>query len=404
MNSKPTATEDLFAEPYDFSLVLGGPLYQVYRRARLSGGALELLRRRVVVICLFAWLPLLALAAMEGHAWGGTVRVPFLLDAHANARFLVALPLFIIAELSVHRRMRTVVRQFIERGLVPEPAWPRFDAALASALRLRNSGVAELLLLAFVYLVGVLVLWRTQWALRVTTWYAVPAGDAIRPTLAGWWLMVVSLPLFQFILLRWYYRLIIWARFLWQVARIDLRLQPSHPDRAGGLGFLAQVVMAFAPLLLGQGALIAGWMAGRIFFAQATLTQFRIELLVAVVVLLLFVLGPLVVFAPQLERAKRAGLREYGVLASLYVREFDRKWLRGGASADEPLTGSPDIQSLADLGNSFAIVRSMRLVPFGKETLILLAAMVLLPVLPLTLTMIPLDEVLSRLLKVVFCR
>jgi hypothetical protein len=269
-------------------------------------------------------------------------------------------------------------------------------------LRLRNSGVAELLLLALVYLVGVLVLWRTQWALRVTTWYAAPVGDAIRPTLAGWWLMVVSLPLFQFILLRWYYRLIIWARFLWQVARIDLRLQPSHPDRAGGLGFLAQVVMAFAPLLLGQGALIAGWMAGRIFFAQATLTQFRIELLVAVVVLLLFVLGPLVVFAPQLERTKRAGLREYGVLASLYVREFDRKWLRGGASADEPLTGSPDIQSLADLGNSFAIVRSMRLVPFGKDTLILLAAMVLLPVLPLTLTMIPLDEVLSRLLKVVF--
>lgn len=148
--------------------------------------------------------------------------------------------------------------------------------------------------------------------------------------------------------------------------------------------------------------MIAGWLAGRIFFEQATLPQFRIELLVAVVVLLLFVLGPLLVFAPQLERTKRAGLREYGVLASRYVREFDRKWLHGGASAEEPLTGSPDIQSLADLGNSFAIVRSMRLVPFGKDTLILLAAMVLLPVLPLTLTMIPLEEVLNRLLKAVF--
>ena len=74
--------------------------------------------------------------------------------------------------------------------------------------------------------------------------------------------------------------------------------------------------------------------------------------------MLCLVFGPLLVFAPQLAQAKRTGLREYGTLAERYVREFDAKWLRGGAPAGEPLVGSADIQSLADLGNSFEVVRT----------------------------------------------
>ncbi len=402
MQSGQTATERLFQEPYDFSLVLGGPLFQIYRRAHLTGDALELLHRRVIVICLFAWLPPLVLSVLEGHAWGGTVDVPFLWDVHAHGRFLVALPLFILAELMAHQQLRALVRQFINRGLVPETGQARFDAALSSAFRMRNSVVAEVLLILFVYLVGVLVVWRTQAALPVTTWYGSPEGGRMHPTMAGWWLILISLPLFQFILLRWYYRLFIWAQFLWRVARIELKLVPTNPDQAGGLGFLALTVLAFAPLLLGQSALMASWIASRIFFANAKLLEFKLDLLIFVAFMLLLVVGPLLVFAPQLERARRAGLREYGSLASGYVREFERKWLRGGASPNELLLGNPDLQSLADLGNSFDRVREMKLVPFGKDTLIRALVLVLLPVLPLTLTMISLDELLSRVLKVIF--
>ena len=103
MKAQTPAPGSLAAEPYDFSLVLGGPLYQLFRRAHLSGDTLELLRRRVVVIALFAWLPLLALSALEGHAWGGGVTMPFLFDVDSQVRFLVALPLFVVAELVVHR-------------------------------------------------------------------------------------------------------------------------------------------------------------------------------------------------------------------------------------------------------------------------------------------------------------
>ena len=247
----PAGGETPPQDPYDFSVVLGGPLYQIVRRAHLSGDALDLLRRRIVVIPLFAWLPLLILSALAGRAWGDAVRVPFLADIEVHARFLLALPLLIVAELVVHQRMRPVVRQFLERGLIPDTSRARFNAAVASALRLRNSVVAEVLLIAFVYLVGILYVWPRYIALDVATWYAVPVGGSRQLSPAGWWFGYVSLPLFQFMLLRWYFRLFVWIRFLWQVTRCELSLVPTHPDRAGGLGFLSLTVIAFAPLRAG---------------------------------------------------------------------------------------------------------------------------------------------------------
>ncbi len=389
------------AEPPDFSLILGGPLYQLLRRAHLSGDALELLTRRVTVLSLLTWVPLLLLSAAEGRAWGDSVKIPFLFDVDVHARFLLALPLFVVAEIVVHQRMRPVVSAFLKRGLIPDAGRAQFDAAIAGALRLRNSIAAELLLIALVYGVGVLVVWRNSAAIDVATWYAEAGGGRLQPTWAGWWFGLVSLPIFQFILFRWYFRLAIWARFLWQVSRINLQLIPTHPDRAGGLGFLSVITQAFAPLLAGQGVLLAGVIANKIFHAGAKLVDFKMEIVALVGVMLFFVVAPLLVFVPLMARAKRAGLSDYGGLAQRYMREFDHKWLRGGAPPDEALLGSADIQSLADMGNSFEVLKEMKLVPFGKEMVIQLAVISLLPAAPLILTVIPLAALLDRFLQVV---
>jgi hypothetical protein len=181
-----------------------------------------------------------------------------------------------------------------------------------------------------------------------------------------------------------------------------LSLIPTHPDRVCGLGFLSNTVYAFAPLAVAHGGLLAGLIATRIFYLEAALPQFKIEIAVLVVFLLCIVLGPLLLFAPQLAEVKRRGEREYGTLAERYVREFDAKWLRGGVSADEPLVGSGDIQSLADLSNSFEVVRTMRVVPVTKEAILRLVAAALAPVVPLVLTMMPLEELLKRLIGIVF--
>jgi hypothetical protein len=396
-----TATPRPGNDPYDFSVVLGGPLFQLIRRARLSGDALELLRRRIIVITLFAWLPLLVLSVVSGHAWGPEVRVPFLKDIEVHARLLVALPLLILAELVVHQRMRPVVRQFLERDLIAPSSRARFDELLPSAMRLRNSVTAEVVLITLIY-VGVVFVFPQYGILRVPTWYSTPVeGGGHRFFAAGWWYVYVSVPLFQFFLFRWYFRLAIWVRFLWQTSRCELRLVPTHPDRAGGLSFLSGTAVGFAPLLAAHGALLSGFMANRIFFQGATLPDFKIEIAVVLVFLLIGVMGPLLFFVPDLAWARRLGLREYGTLAQRYVREFDDKWLRGGATAGEPLVGSADIQSLADLNNSYDVIRSMSPVPFTRQAVIQLAVIALVPVSPLLLTMISLDELLKRLLEIV---
>jgi hypothetical protein len=341
------------------------------------------------------------LSALEGQALSGKAAVPFLLDLEVHIKFLGVLPLLIISELVVHQRMRFVVKQFLERNLIPESAVTRFDAAIASAFRLRNSVLAEVLLIAFVYVVGILIVWRQYTALATATWYAVPTGEGLKLSFSGVWYGYVSLPIFQFLLIRWYFRIFIWTRFLWKVSRIDLSLIATHPDRVCGLGFLSNTVYAFVPLAVAHGALLAGNIANRIFYLGATLTQFKAEIVVLVLFVLCLVLGPLLLFAPQLAEAKRKGNREYGTLAERYVREFDTKWLRGGAPSDEPLVGSGDIQSLADLSNSFEVVRTMRIAPITKEAILRLVAATLVPVVPLALTMMPLEELLKKLIGIV---
>src|SRR5687767_12353824 len=276
--------EPFIMNPADFSLVLGGPLFQLWQRTRLAGDALQLLHRRIVVLTALAWAPLMALTLVEGNAWSG-VALPFLKDVELQVRLLVAVPMLIVAELVVHRRMRPVVGQFVDRGLIPESARETFHDAVASAMRLRNSVWAELLLIAVVYVVGVGFTWQTQ-TLDMPSWRGATVDGVFQPSLAGWWLGLVSLPVFQFLWLRWYFRLFIWARFLWQVSRIDLKFMPMHPDRCGGLGFLAGVSQAFVPVLLAQGVLLAGMIANRIFYAGATLPEFKVELIGLVAVML----------------------------------------------------------------------------------------------------------------------
>ena len=394
--------DDISPGRQDFSLVLGGPLFQLLRRTHLAGDALELLRQRILLIPLLAWLPLLVLSLIEGEALGGRSAVPFLLDIEVHVRFLVALPLLIVAELVVHQRMRFVVRQFLERNLIPQNALPRFEEAIASAFRMRNSVLAEVLLIAFVYVVGILLIWRHYLALSTDTWYAVPTAEGLKLSITGAWYGYVSLPIYQFLLVRWYYRIFIWTRFLWQVSRIELSLIPTHPDRVGGLGFLANTAYAFMPLAVAHGAMLAGPIANRIFYLGAALPEWKVEIAVMVVFLLCLVLGPLLVFSPQLAQAKRTGNREYGALAERYVREFDAKWLRGGAPANEPLVGSGDIQSLADLVNSFEVVRTMQLAPITRDAFIRLVAATLIPVVPLLLTMMPFEELVGKLLGILF--
>ena len=178
------------------------------------------------------------------------------------------------------------------------------------------------MLIATVYGVGILIVWRHFTSLDAATWYARRCRCRLEAfTRPGMWYGYVSLPLFQFLLCRWSFRIAIWARFLFQVSRIELSLVPTHPDLLGGMGFLGETVRAFALIGLAHGALLAGQLVNRILFLGAELPDYKLAVLAVILFLLMIVLGPLLVFAPQLTAARQVGLREYGTLAERYVRQ-----------------------------------------------------------------------------------
>jgi hypothetical protein len=385
----------------DFSLVSGGLLFQLFRKTHLSGDKPRLVLRRILVVLCLVWLPLLILSALAGSALNGAINVPFLRDFDVNIRFLIALPILLAAEVAVDSSISPALQRFITRHIVLEEDSPAFSAAVQSATRLRNSFAVEITLIIVVYTAGHW-LWLTRVALGDTTWYGTLQGTHPHLTAAGYWYVFFSVPVFRFIVARWYLRLFIWFQLLWRISKLNLQLQPPHPDRAGGLNFLGTASYAFAPILVAQGSVLAGMFADRVVLERQPFLDFKVTAASLAIFWVLALLAPLAAFTPHLYRAKREGRSEYGSLASQYLTAFKAKWIDGRAPKNDQLLGTSDIQSLADLVNSYDAVRRMRLVPFGLQEVTILAALTLAPLLPLMLTVYSLDQLVGRVLKMMF--
>jgi hypothetical protein len=310
---------------------------------------------------------------------------------------LLVIPLLLLAGMVAENRIRPTIKQFVTHDLVPEAKIDRFDRAIDSAYRRGDSIVADIVILVVIFGATSAIVWQTYTGLGTSAWYA--NGSSLTP--AGLWYVYVSLPIFQFILLRWYYRLFIWARFLRDVSKLDLQLIPTHPDRIGGLGFLIVGTQALALFAMGHGALLTGYLATRVLIRGTPLTNFKGEAAVMVVFVLLITIAPLMTFFRPLILARRRGILEYGALASHYVYQFDRKWF-SGPTHEEPLVGSADIQSLADMGGSYDLVQNMRSLPITPQLIMVFAIATLLPSAPLILTIMPLSEILKKLVGILF--
>jgi hypothetical protein len=346
-------------------------------------------------------MPLVVLSSANGDFLNGAINLSLARDIEAHTRFLIAVPALIFAERFVRSRVDPLIPRFAARRIISVDDLPRFQADVKAAVRARDSIVVEAILLVAVYTLGIWF-WRSQLATPGVTWYARPDSSGVHLTPAGYWQMLVSIPMCQFLLLRWYVRIGIWLRLLWQISRLPLCLSAAHPDRSGGIGFVSGSYFAFGAVLFAQSALCSGLIARRILFEGQTLLSFKTEIAGFLLLCTAFVFAPLLMFTTALSRARRTGLAEYGLLANRYVFGFRTRWIEGGEPDPSDLLGTSDIQSLADLSNSYAIVREMRVTPFGNGEVVRLGAMVAAPFAPLLLTMFSVDEILARIIKMVF--
>lgn len=379
-----------------FSLTASGLFDRMFGRRRFVTADSKRLELRAVSAALVAWVPLAVAVLLTG---GGSeeVSIRFIEDIETHVRLLVVLPLLIFAERVIGHRTKTVADTFLTSSLIPEEDLPGFRSAVSGVKRLLDSIFVELILLALAYTLFWLG-FRTRMRHEINWFDAGSAGEGL--TAAGWWYVLVG-PIVGFLFFRWMWRYGVWTWFLYRVARLDLRLVGTHPDRAGGLGFVKIGHAAFGAVFFTASCIVAGVIANEIFNHGASLVTFQTPIIAFVLIAIGLGLAPLLVFRRPLVRAKRLWTIEYSKMATHYVQKFERKWLSGRAASDEELTISADLQGLADLGGSLDRLGEMSRYFFDVKTATVFAIAVLLPFVPLVLTVVPLEEFFMLALKVV---
>lgn len=355
----------------------GGPLRLLEARCHLTRP-----RSQIAVALAATWLPIVALGIATELATGH--RVWLLHDAAMHVRFLVATPLLLFLDRVFPRACTQVIDQLHRNGFIPEAESPRFVRLLVRTRRLSELWLPEIALA-----IGALVLGASTLVTNMPVGgMRVTAGH----TPSDWWYALVGLPLFEFLVFRSLWRWLIWVRFVFGLSRIDLDLDPTHPDRRGGISILRKPSLAYcAMLLFALSAVLSAAWGDR--FEFVSWTSFVPILLVIAVIAILVAFAPLLAFALQLHRARVAAVDALGGLAARNGRWFRDRWISSDAGE---VIGSGEIQSLAAIGATYReTVKQMRVVLFDKKDLISVLLATLLPVVPSMLAQIPYDEWLA---------
>lgn len=379
----------------------GGPIFHFFQYVRSRSRILTYLPGQIWIVALLAWLPLLPLILLNTDLFDNA-QIPFIFDIELHLRLLLVVPLLIAAEKYAHGKLSPLVEEFISSGLIATEQLSDYQEILKSTNRLLNSYVVEILIL--ISTVTILHLfWVTDLTPEVSTWYAIKTGASTVFSPAGYWYAFISLPLLRFLLLRWYFRIFVWYRFLWKVSRLPLKINSLHPDKVGGLGILDDKLLGMLPVWVCHSLFLSALIANRIWHANASLTQFIPEIIALLLILLIVILLPVTFFMPALFKNKTSSLIKFGSFAGNYVEQFWSKWVSNDQHRqNSDLLGNSDIQALADFGSSYDNVLNTRILIVRKDILVGLVIALAAPLLPLALFIYPADEIIKRLIYVIF--
>jgi hypothetical protein len=384
-----------------FSLVQGDPPYQIQQRLGLVPRRGLGIPRRILFFILLTWAPIMIWAIVNRRLFPGIATEPLLQHFGVHVRCLVAIPLFIAAEAVAEAISQRIFPYFVTSGIVTEALESRFVAILRQAGRWRDSWLAWGVLAAL----AVLLAWRFTGAddalhADALSWAVSGETGRLRLGFGGWWYLVVVRPVFTFFLLHWVWRLFIVAVVSWRIAHLELRLVPTHPDGAGGLGFLEQAPLAFSPIILALSAVLASHWAHQILYHQADIHALTLPLGVFVAVLLVIFLGPFLLFSAPLRRLKRRSLLAYGALVGQHGWLVQQRWILGEPVEDKGLLEAPELGPVADTIAMYEAVKRIKPVPLGKQSLVAILAPALLPMILVFAIKVPVKETLLKLLGV----
>jgi hypothetical protein len=376
----------------DLSLIRGGPFYRAQRAARLIRRDEWNHVRRLAFAIALGWLPLVLITVFSHPE----ALMSLLRDYRVHSRMLIAIPALLIGEFLLESRFRMVVEHVRRASLLEGSELARLDDTIRWIRRLRDSVLPELTILILIITHGAVAF---KWQVDTTSWLAQGAGSEFHLTSAGWYAVVVSATMFQFFLGLALWKWLLWTLFAFRLSTLNLKLAPTHPDGHGGLGFLGLTPIAFTPTAFAATAVIAGTWRHEILHHGANLMSFKLPAIVLAVIVALIALAPLLFFIPRLAGLRYDGILDYGVLAQIQVRSFHEKWVVRGAGHEREFPDAPEGRALASFGQSYQRLEKMNPFPADKGALVTLALSVVVPMLPLILSVIPVATVLKLLLK-----
>ena len=393
MNQPESQADDL-----RFSLVRGDRWFRVQRAIGLIPSTGLGIARRCLVFALVTWLPIAIWALLWQRAFPGEIDEPLLRHFGVHVRCLLAIPLFIVAEAAGHLIPQRLVPYFVSSGLVADEVRPRFVQILRAVERLRDAWPVWAGMLAFTLLF--VSVEHDPKHLHELIWAS--AGKAAGSAWLGfgaWWFLFVVRPVFIMLLLAWLWRLVICAVLLWRISRLPLLLVPTHPDRAGGLGFLEEMPLIFSPVVFAMSAVIASRWGHDVLYHDVDVHSLMIPVALFVVAMLVLYLGPLALFLRSLLRFKRQALLEYGALVGQHGRLVRKRWIAQEPVAESPLLQAAELGPVIDTVSMYEVVASIRPSPIGKRSLAAIVLPALLPMIPVFAIQIPVKEMLLKLLK-----
>jgi len=351
----------------------------------------DVVRKSLLMIAI-GWLPIELFTALELREPSGQLGFWTVMSIHV--RYLIAIPLFFTAEAMLERCCRSAIACISEGASVRSTRESVLSLA-REAEQARSSPVSELVLLASVL------------AIHASIWYFTGRAALVHdyppsrtPTLGIAWYALLSLPLFNFLLLRSLRQWFIWTQLLWRISRLPMRLVPTHPDHSGGLGHLAEPTYGVALLLAGMSAVVAASWGSAVAYGHIEPTSFALRIVIMILFGELVALGPLVPFTGLLWSARLEGSDPYSGFAATYTRLFELRWV---ATRDQNgLLGTNDISALADLISSYESLHRLRVVPFGREHVLVVFVAIIVPMLPLPLiaSNLSISEAMNHLVEV----
>ncbi len=387
------ATAELPTPPSaEVSFVRGGPCYRAQRAIGLIRSNQWNLGRRITFLIAVGWLPLLLITALLNfQGLDSLIR-----DYRVHSRMLIAVPALLIGEMLMESRFRAVMRHIHQASLLDASELARVDDVIATLVRVRDSLLPE-----FTILLVLIVHTATSYKglIDATPWLSHASGAELHLTATGWYAVLVSSSIFQFLLGLMLWKWLLWTFFAFKLSRRNLKLVPTHPDQHGGLGFLGLTSAAFAPIAFSATAVIAATWRNEILYHGAHLTNFKLSAIVLVAITALVALGPLAFFVPRLAGLRRKGVLEYGILGQLHSTEFHEKWIMHRAAHETDFLEARESSTLASFGRVYESIEKMNSFPADKGALYTLAAAVLIPALPMILAEVPFVVLLSGLLK-----